>query len=84
MEQISILVARALLALVGCTEKLPTIAKYIAQDSNGQWYAYSIKPELDETRGVWTLKHAKTRENFWSLSDGMQVADHTLLYEIIR
>ena len=46
-------VAYAIIALSGCTlQKIPAGTKYIAQDSDGEWYAYSYRPASPDSDGV--------------------------------
>ena len=45
----------ALIALAdGYVEEVPPIAKWIAQDKDGEWYWYEKEPTLSENEEMWT------------------------------
>lgn len=37
----------------GMTVKIPTWARWLAQDATGRWDVYSRKPEIDTECGLW-------------------------------
>ena len=66
--------------------KIPEDAKWLAQDADGSWWAYTAEPEYDEETKQWdpNLRHACPSNSITPLAMGPKPADASQeLYKII-